>query len=169
MRVLATDLHNYLKKQVTVEGWVNSRRDHGGLIFIDLRDHTGIIQLVITPETQDAFALAESVRDEYVLKATGKKSSTDVPNFTVSFVIICMITVSPKSPPQFLPILPPKEHAIFSSHQDYIQANSTPYLKPPSNLSNSSWLVDLTNTSRSPLASATKTLAPTVFMAIFIN
>ena len=51
MRVLATDLHNYLKKQVTVEGWVNSRRDHGGLIFIDLRDHTGIIQLVVTPDT----------------------------------------------------------------------------------------------------------------------
>ena len=72
MRVLATDLHNHLKKQVTVEGWVNSRRDHGGLIFIDLRDHTGIIQLVVTPETKDAFSLAESVRDEYVLKATGK-------------------------------------------------------------------------------------------------
>ena len=72
MRVLATDLHNYLKKQVTVEGWVNSRRDHGGLIFIDLRDHTGIIQLVVTPDTADSFKLAESVRDEYVLKATGK-------------------------------------------------------------------------------------------------
>ena len=54
-----------------VEGWVNSRRDHGGLIFIDLRDHTGIIQLVVTPETKDSFKLAESVRDEFVLKATG--------------------------------------------------------------------------------------------------
>ena len=53
-------------------GWVNSRRDHGGLIFIDLRDHTGLIQLVITPETAAAFSLAESVRDEFVLKATGK-------------------------------------------------------------------------------------------------
>ena len=50
----------------------NSRRDHGGLIFIDLRDHTGIIQLVVTPETAEAFKLAESVRDEYVLKAEGK-------------------------------------------------------------------------------------------------
>jgi len=72
MRILAKDLHNYLKKSVTVEGWVNSRRDHGGLIFIDLRDHTGIIQLVVTPETKAAFALAESIRDEYVIKATGK-------------------------------------------------------------------------------------------------
>ena len=72
MRNLANDLHNFLGKTVTVSGWVNSRRDHGGLIFIDLRDHTGIIQLVVTPEIKDAFALAESVRDEFVLTATGK-------------------------------------------------------------------------------------------------
>lgn len=72
MRVLTDKLIDFLGKKVVVEGWVNSRRDHGGLIFIDLRDHTGIIQLVITPETAEAFALAESVRDEYVLKAEGK-------------------------------------------------------------------------------------------------
>ena len=71
MRNLANDLHNFLGKKVTVEGWVNSRRDHGGLIFIDLRDHTDIIQLVVTPDAKSAFKLAESVRDEYVLKATG--------------------------------------------------------------------------------------------------
>ena len=72
MRILANELKNHLQdKSVTVAGWVNSRRDHGGLIFIDLRDHTGIIQLVITPDTPDSFKLAESVRDEYVLKATG--------------------------------------------------------------------------------------------------
>ncbi|MBR3229038.1 aspartate--tRNA ligase [Candidatus Saccharibacteria bacterium] len=72
MRILANELENYLGKSVLVEGWVNSRRDHGGLIFIDLRDHTGIIQLVITPENTESFALAESVRDEFVLSATGK-------------------------------------------------------------------------------------------------
>ncbi len=72
MRNLANELNNFLGKQVTVAGWVNSRRDHGGLIFIDLRDHTDIIQLVITPETKEAFKLAESVRDEFVLKASGK-------------------------------------------------------------------------------------------------
>lgn len=71
MRILANDLSNFLKKTVTVEGWVNSRRDHGGLIFIDLRDHTGIIQLVITPDTPESFTLAETIRDEYVLRATG--------------------------------------------------------------------------------------------------
>ena len=72
MRILSDKLSGFLGKKVTVEGWVNSRRDHGGLIFIDLRDHTGIIQLVVTPENEEAFGLAESVRDEYVLKATGK-------------------------------------------------------------------------------------------------
>ena len=72
MRITSDKLADYLGKTVTVEGWVNSRRDHGGLIFIDLRDHTGIIQLVVTPETEESFKLAESVRDEYVLKAVGK-------------------------------------------------------------------------------------------------
>ncbi len=72
MRTLSTELKNYLGKNVTVAGWVNSRRDHGGLIFIDLRDHKGLIQLVITPDTKDAFRLAESLRDEFVITATGK-------------------------------------------------------------------------------------------------
>ena len=72
MRILSSELKTHLKKTVNVKGWVNSRRDHGGLIFIDLRDHTGIIQLVVTPETADAFKLAETVRDEFVLSATGK-------------------------------------------------------------------------------------------------
>lgn len=58
-------------KEVKVAGWVNSRRDHGGLIFIDLRDFKGILQLVVTPENKEAFALAETVRDEFVLSAKG--------------------------------------------------------------------------------------------------
>lgn len=72
MRVLATESENFLSKSITVEGWVNSRRDHGGLIFIDLRDHSGLLQLVVTPDTKDSFSLAETIRDEYVIKATGK-------------------------------------------------------------------------------------------------
>ena len=58
---------------VTLNGWVDSRRDHGGLIFIDLRDRSGIIQVVFSPEVNmDAFHLAEQVRSEYVVAAKGK-------------------------------------------------------------------------------------------------
>lgn len=71
MRTLSNALNTEIGKTVQVSGWVNSRRDHGGLIFIDLRDHTGIIQLVITPDTPDAFAVAEGLRDEFVISATG--------------------------------------------------------------------------------------------------
>lgn len=82
MRILSGELKTKLNQTVTVAGWVNSRRDHGGLIFIDLRDHQGIIQLVITPENNQAFTLAESLRDEYVISATGliRKRAADLKN-----------------------------------------------------------------------------------------
>jgi aspartyl-tRNA synthetase len=58
---------------VRVAGWVNRRRDHGGLIFIDLRDRAGIVQLVIHPQASgDAFALAEDLRPEHVVSAEGE-------------------------------------------------------------------------------------------------
>ena len=63
---------NYLDQTVTVKGWVHRRRDHGGVIFIDLRDREGIIQVVIDPDTPEAFALADSARNEYVLSITGR-------------------------------------------------------------------------------------------------
>lgn len=69
-----TDVTEKLISQtVTVAGWVNSRRDHGGIIFIDLRDKSGLVQLVADPQDcKDALAIAETVRDEFVLIATGK-------------------------------------------------------------------------------------------------
>ena len=57
---------------VTLCGWAHRRRDHGGVIFIDLRDRTGMSQIVIDPDTPAAFAIAESVRNEFVLKVTCK-------------------------------------------------------------------------------------------------
>ena len=70
-RVLAIHTPDDVGKNITVAGWVHSRRDHGGLIFIDLRDHTGLVQLVINPEQAEAFRLAESLRDEFVIRASG--------------------------------------------------------------------------------------------------
>ena len=58
--------------EITVSGWVHRRRDHGGVIFIDLRDREGLLQVVFDPDTEAAFATAERVRSEYVLRVTGK-------------------------------------------------------------------------------------------------
>jgi len=57
---------------VTLCGWAHRRRDHGGVIFIDLRDREGMAQIVIDPDTPEAFAIAETVRNEFVLKVTCK-------------------------------------------------------------------------------------------------
>ena len=62
---------SHIGKQVMVSGWVHRRRDHGGVIFIDLRDVSGIVQLVFDPENQDLFATAEKIRSEFVLSVTG--------------------------------------------------------------------------------------------------
>ncbi len=62
----------FLGEEVELCGWVNRRRDHGGVIFLDLRDKNGIAQVVINPDTKETFKLAESVRNEFVLKVTGK-------------------------------------------------------------------------------------------------
>ena len=70
-RILAVKTSDEVGKNITVAGWVHSRRDHGGLIFIDLRDHTGLVQLVINPDRAEAFRLAESLRDEFVIRASG--------------------------------------------------------------------------------------------------
>ena len=58
-------------KTVTLEGWVQKKRDLGGLIFIDLRDRTGIIQLVINPQDK-VYELANTIKSEYVIKVVGK-------------------------------------------------------------------------------------------------
>ena len=55
-----------LDQEVTLCGWVDRRRDHGGVIFIDLRDREGIVQVVFDPDAQDKFELADKVRSEYV-------------------------------------------------------------------------------------------------------
>ncbi len=61
-----------LDQVITVCGWAQRRRDHGGVIFIDLRDASGLLQVVVDPDAKDAFAAAESVRNEFVLQITAK-------------------------------------------------------------------------------------------------
>ncbi len=61
-----------LDQEVTLCGWVNRRRDHGGVIFIDLRDREGLVQVVFDPDRAESFEIAERVRNEYVLRLTGR-------------------------------------------------------------------------------------------------
>ena len=62
----------HLDQSVTLMGWVNTRRDHGGVIFIDLRDREGIVQVVCNPDRASVFAAAERIRGEYVIRVTGR-------------------------------------------------------------------------------------------------
>lgn len=62
----------HLGQEVKLAGWVNRRRDHGGVIFVDLRDREGVVQVVINPEQKDAFATAEALRSEFVIQVKGK-------------------------------------------------------------------------------------------------
>ena len=63
---------SHIDQKVILCGWAHRRRDHGGVIFIDLRDNKGLAQIVVDPDTEDAFKIAESIRNEYVLKVTCK-------------------------------------------------------------------------------------------------
>ena len=62
----------HVGEEVEVCGWVHRRRDHGGVIFLDVRDRTGIVQVVFDPDTEESFAAADKVRNEFVLLAKGK-------------------------------------------------------------------------------------------------
>ena len=86
MRILAKNSIDKIGEKIIVKGWVNSRRDHGGLIFIDLRDHSGLLQLVISPDFAESFELAEKCRDEFVISATGvvKERSENLKNPNIS-------------------------------------------------------------------------------------
>jgi aspartyl-tRNA synthetase len=61
----------FVGQQVELCGWVHRRRDHGGVIFLDIRDREGLAQVVFDPDTVEAFGLAETVRNEFVVKVTG--------------------------------------------------------------------------------------------------
>ncbi len=70
-RSFSSEVSKLVGQNITVAGWVQSRRDHGGVIFIDIRDFQGLVQLVINPEQAEAFKAAEELRDEFVIEASG--------------------------------------------------------------------------------------------------
>jgi aspartyl-tRNA synthetase len=95
---------------VTLMGWVNTRRDHGGLVFIDLRDRTGITQVVINPETSaDAHALAHDIRSEFVIAITGKVAprpentlNAKLPTGEIEVLVSTLTVMNPSKPLPFM-------------------------------------------------------------------
>ena len=77
-------------QQITLCGWVHRRRDHGGVIFLDLRDREGIVQVVFDPDREDSFALADACRNEFVVKVKGlvrtRPAGTDNPEMPTGAV-----------------------------------------------------------------------------------
>lgn len=101
----------HIGSEVVLMGWVQRRRDHGGLIFIDLRDRTGLVQIVFDPESgADAFSKAERVRNEYVLAAVGKvrprPEGTVNPNLATGEIEVYIsevrVLASSKTPPFYI-------------------------------------------------------------------
>jgi len=97
-----------IDEEVVLCGWVHRRRDHGGVIFIDLRDRTGLAQIVIDPDTPDSFKLAESVRGEYVLSVCGKirnrpsgTTNQDMPTGMVEVLVSSLTILNQSKPPPF--------------------------------------------------------------------
>jgi aspartyl-tRNA synthetase len=108
----ATDLTvDHTGQEVILNGWVDTRRDHGGLIFIDLRDRSGLIQVVFSPDSaQEAFHLAEQVRGEYVIAVSGKvrrrPEATENPNLKTGLIEVYAqqmeVFSSAKTPPFYI-------------------------------------------------------------------
>ena len=99
---------NALTETVSVCGWVNRRRDHGGIIFIDLRDRSGIVQLVFNPEDKEIFSLAEQVRNEFVLWVEGRvrvrpagTENQDIATGAIEVLSSAMEILNPAEAPPF--------------------------------------------------------------------
>jgi len=109
-RIFIEKTPDYIGKDVKVCGWVHSRRDHGKIIFIDLRDRTGILQVVFTPQLGDAYEKAGSLRSEWVVSIEGKinlrPKGLENPNIKTGSVELAaekLEILNPSETPPFLP------------------------------------------------------------------
>lgn len=109
-RTLSSEVAARVGERVTCAGWVHARRDHGGLIFVDVRDHDGLTQLVIHPDTPEAFSVAETLRDECVIKAEGmvaeREDHLKNPNLASGSVEIVVGSLAVLNRADVLPIQP---------------------------------------------------------------
>ncbi|MBC8465219.1 MAG: aspartate--tRNA ligase [Parcubacteria group bacterium] len=107
-RTYIKDLHNYIGKEVTIAGWVHVRRDHGKLVFIDLRDASGIVQMVALPNHEEAHAVAGTVRSEWVVEVKGivnarpeKMVNTDEQNGDIEIEMTGLSVLNESETPPF--------------------------------------------------------------------
>ena len=99
---------SHLDQEVTLCGWVHRRRDHGGVIFVDLRDHHGLVQVVFDPDTPEIFSTAERIRNEYVLQVRGRVRNRpegtvnpDLPTGEVEVLGLGLNVLNPAETPPF--------------------------------------------------------------------
>jgi len=107
-RTYIKDLKDHLGQEVSISGWVDVRRDHGKLIFIDLRDATGKVQMVVLPNHKEAHSTAGQLRSEWVITATGKVNerpakmvNKDEVNGTIEFEVLSLEVLNEAQTPPF--------------------------------------------------------------------
>ncbi|MGD8477229.1 MAG: OB-fold nucleic acid binding domain-containing protein, partial [Burkholderiales bacterium] len=126
----------FLDQTVTLCGWVHRRRDHGGVIFIDLRDREGLVQVVCDPDTEEAFATADRLRSEYVIEVSGRvrrrPENTENPNLVSGEIEVLAKTITllnaAQTPPFPLDEEEPSEsvrleHRVFDLRRPQMQHN----------------------------------------------
>jgi len=107
-RIHIGDIGEHIGKEITIAGWVHVRRDHGKLVFIDLRDETGLVQVVFTPKAESVHMLAQNIRPEWVVRITGEVKerpenmvNNDEPNGIVEFSATALEILSEAQTPPF--------------------------------------------------------------------
>ena len=107
-RTLIKDLHSHVGEEVTLMGWIDTRRDHGKIVFFDLRDATGIVQTVIVPKEEAAYVAAGDARAEWVVTMRGmvnkrpeKMVNADLPTGDIELYVTGLSAITKAETPPF--------------------------------------------------------------------